>query len=84
MPEDEIVQIARRMIQALVDDPQAVEVHSHNGHSATLLIARVGHGQAGQLIGKHGKNLLAVRTLLTAIGAKGNRRVHLEFNDDVA
>jgi hypothetical protein len=84
MTADGIAQLARFMIRALVDDPEAIRIDSKFGAAATLLVVHVAPGQAGQLIGRHGRNIEAVRILLQAFGAKENRRVHLEFDDPKA
>jgi predicted RNA-binding protein YlqC (UPF0109 family) len=81
MPEDDIVQIANFLIRAMVDDPESVNIDESSGSTTTMLTIRVAPGQAGQVIGKHGRNIEAVRTFLQACGAKMNRRVVVEFED---
>jgi len=74
-----IARFAACIIEALVDDPAAVRVEERSGGSAILLEVHVGPPYVGQVIGKHGRNLTAVRTILSAYGAKEGRRVFLEL-----
>ena len=84
MRRDEFLEMAHIVIGALVDDPDAVEIDSRNGSSSVLLEVRVKNGQAGQVIGKHGRNIAAVRTVMQAFGAKHGKKVMLEFVENEA
>jgi hypothetical protein len=66
----------------LVDNPESVEVklksEEENKISFTL---QVGPSDVGKVIGKRGKTAQAMRTLLTAIAAKEDKRAILEILD---
>ena len=67
--------IARR----LVDEPDGVEVREFQGTDSTLYELRVRDGQLGQIIGKQGRTLRAIRTILSGIATKEGKRVTLEL-----
>lgn len=66
----------------LVDHPDAVRVTESESNNTTVIELTVAKGDEGQIIGKKGQNVNALRTLLTNISAKaGGKRAILELND---
>ncbi|MDR3301713.1 MAG: KH domain-containing protein [Spirochaetaceae bacterium] len=77
MEKDLIEYIAK----SLVDDPSAVQVNIVEGEQSTILELRVGSGDLGKVIGKHGRIAKALRTVLQAATAKSGKRTVLEILD---
>ena len=73
--KDLIVQIA----QALVDNPEQVEVNVLEGSQATVLELAVAKEDLGKIIGKQGRTARAIRTILSAASAKKKKRAVLEI-----
>ena len=67
------------MTKALVDAPDEVQVHEVAGEKTTVYELRVGEGDLGKVIGKHGRTIRAIRTLLSAAATKQNKRAVLEI-----
>ncbi len=66
----------------LVDDPEAVVVEETIDQEKKVnLTLRVKKEDVGKVIGKKGKTVIAMRTLLTAIAAKEDKRAMLEILD---
>jgi len=66
----------------LVDEPEKVIVEETTPDEQTIaLTLKVDGNDIGKVIGKKGKNVQAMRTLLTAVGAKGKHRATLEILD---
>ncbi len=74
-------QLIAVIAQALVDDPEAVEVAEIDGGNSTLIELRVAKGDVGKVIGKDGRTAQSMRTILTAASTKAGRRVHLDIVD---
>lgn len=69
-------------VKLLVDKPDEVEVKSVESDENILFELRVGDGDFGKVIGKRGRNISAIRTILFAINAKeGGKRAQLEIID---
>jgi len=65
-----------------VDDPEAVVVEETIDQDRKVnLTLRVKKDDVGKVIGKKGKTAIAMRTLLTAIAAKEDKRAMLEILD---
>jgi predicted RNA-binding protein YlqC (UPF0109 family) len=77
MEKDLIEYIAK----SLVDSPDAVEVNEVAGESATVLELRVAESDIGKIIGKSGRIVKAIRTVLQAVSAKDGKRTILEVLD---
>ena len=68
------------MIQAIVDKPDEVDITLTESENTMIYELRLGDGDVGKVIGKKGKNVGAIRTLLTAASAKeGGKRSILEI-----
>ncbi|OGU67695.1 MAG: RNA-binding protein [Ignavibacteria bacterium RBG_16_36_9] len=66
----------------LVDSPEHVIVEETIAEDRKVnLTLRVKKEDVGKVIGKKGKTAIAMRTLLTAIAAKGGKRAMLEILD---
>jgi predicted RNA-binding protein YlqC (UPF0109 family) len=66
----------------LVDNPEAVRVEEEESDGRTKYKLFVEEKEIGKVIGKAGKTAKAMRTLLTALGAKNNKKVSLEIPDN--
>ncbi len=67
--------------QALVDEPEAVDVHEVEGDHNCLIELKVAKNDIGKVIGKDGRTAQAMRALLSAASTKIGRRAHLDILD---
>jgi len=68
-----------KIVSALVDDKEAVEVFEEAGDRATVIKLRVGAGDMGRIIGREGRTVKAIRSLLFAAGQKHGKRFVLDI-----
>ena len=67
------------MVKSIVDKPDDVNVVVNESDNTRIFELSVGEGDIGKVIGKKGKNVNALRTLLSAATAKeGGKRAILE------
>jgi predicted RNA-binding protein YlqC (UPF0109 family) len=71
--------LIKKIIQALVDQPDEVSVSEIEGESTTVLELSVAKSDMGKVIGKQGRNAQALRTILSAAAGKTRRRYVLEI-----
>ncbi len=74
--------LVHTIISALVDCPNAVEVRQIDGETTCILEVRVAPADIGKVIGRQGRNIAALRTLLHAVGAKERKHILLEVLED--
>ncbi len=75
---DLVADLARR----LVDEPDAVEVEEVEEEDGTLLLRlHVAEGDVGKVIGRQGRLVRALRTIVRAGGVEAGRRLQLEIVD---
>ena len=68
------------MIKAIVDKPDEVDINLTESANTNIFELRLGDGDVGKVIGKKGKNVMALRTILSAATAKaGGKRSILEI-----
>ena len=68
------------IVKSIVDLPDEVTIDINESENTLIYELRVGDGDVGKVIGKHGKNVGAIRTLLSAATAKeGGKRAILEI-----
>lgn len=70
------------LTRSLVDSPDAVDVREIEDHDALIIELRVAPDDVGKIIGRQGRTIKALRTLLHAAAIKSNRRVQLEVVED--
>ena len=63
-----------QMIQAIVDKPDEVDIKVIDTENNKIYELRVGEGDLGKVIGKRGKNIMAIRTWLNAASAKSKEK----------
>ena len=64
--------------RSLVDDPSQVQVSEIEGENSVILELRVGPEDVGRVIGRSGRTVNAIRTIVRIIAAKQGRRASLE------
>ena len=72
----ELVEI---MAKALVDNPDQLEVSKISGSDTLVIELRPAREDIGKIIGKKGRNVQAMRTILNAASGKLRKRVILEI-----
>jgi predicted RNA-binding protein YlqC (UPF0109 family) len=63
----------------LVDFPDEVEVRTIDGEKTMVFELKVNKSDIGKIIGKSGRTIRAIRTLLTTTAAKHRQRAVLEI-----
>ncbi|MDM8540834.1 KH domain-containing protein [Desulfococcaceae bacterium HSG7] len=76
MEEKELI---KYIAQALVDNPEQVEVSEVTGNQTSVLELKVAQDDLGKVIGKQGRTARAMRTILSASSAKLKKRTVLEI-----
>jgi hypothetical protein len=72
-------ELLRYLARALVDDPDSVKVDSFEEEDGTLVLElEVADDDVGQVIGRGGRTINAVRAVMRAVGLKEGRRVIVE------
>jgi hypothetical protein len=71
--------LVKYIAQALVDNPDKVEVSEIHGEQTSVMELRVAKEDLGKVIGKQGKTAKAMRTILSAASAKIHKRTVLEI-----
>jgi predicted RNA-binding protein YlqC (UPF0109 family) len=76
---DEIVQLVELIAKALVDKPEEVSVKAVEGEQVLVLELSVDPSDLGKVIGKKGRTVKSIRSLLGAAGMKLKKRFTLEI-----
>ena len=73
-------ELLTEMIKAMVDKPDEVDISLTESENTNIFELRLGDGDVGKVIGKKGRNVMALRTILSAATAKaGGKRSILEI-----
>lgn len=75
--EDLLLFLAR----SLVDEPEKVKVEGRETNSRVDLTLRVAPDDVGRVIGRGGRIVKAIRTVMKAASVKANKRVSVEVAD---
>jgi len=66
------------IVKALVDDPDQIMIAERAGRNTTIIELAVAKEDIGKVIGKEGRTINAIRTIVNAAGASQKKRVVLE------
>jgi uncharacterized protein len=71
-----------KIIKSLVGDPDAVEVSESGDGKNVRIEVRVGESDMGRVIGREGRTVKAIRSILFVAGQKHGRRYQLDLIED--
>lgn len=71
-----------KIITSMVSEPGAVEVGEYADGKNVRLEVRVADGDMGRVIGREGRTIKAIRSVLFAAGHKHGKRYHLDLVED--
>ncbi len=75
----ELIQL---LVEQLVNNPDAVEIKEAQVDAASVIELRVAKEDLGRVIGKQGRTVQALRTILNAIALRNNRKVILQVIEE--
>ena len=74
-------ELVEAIARALVDSPDQVSVRAVESDQVTVLELRVNPTDIGKVIGKQGRTVRSIRTIMGAAGIKLRKRFALEILD---
>lgn len=69
------------LVKSLVDDQDGVSIETIEEEDAIVLELRVADDDTGQIIGRRGRTITALRTVMRAVGASQDQRVLVDLVD---
>ncbi|MFN0065541.1 MAG: KH domain-containing protein [Chlamydiales bacterium] len=70
------------IVKNLVDHPDKVHINEVGGTHTLIIELSVEKSDIGKIIGKRGKTINAIRTLLMSVASRNGLRVNLEILED--
>jgi predicted RNA-binding protein YlqC (UPF0109 family) len=74
-----VKELVELIAKALVDNPDKVQVSQLEGEQSSIIELKVAPEDVGKVIGKQGRNVQAIRIILSAAGMKLKKRYILEL-----
>lgn len=72
----------RLVVESLVQNPSLIEIEEKHDELGTLISLKVDPSDMGSIIGRGGKTVDAIRTVLRVFGSKSGTRVNLRLIED--
>ncbi len=72
------------VVRALVDNPTAVKIELVEDEKGQVININCEKEDIGKIIGKSGKTIMAIRSLVAGAGSRLNRQMSVEVIDQVA
>ena len=73
--------VVETVVRNLVDHPDQVEVTEEDYGRSVNFLVRVAEGDRGNVIGRNGSTIQALRTLLNGLGQRRRLRVDVDLVD---
>lgn len=67
------------IIKGIVDNPDKVEINEIIGEKTSIFEVRVDSNDMGKVIGRQGRNIKSIRTVVNAAAQKDDKRVVIEI-----
>lgn len=67
------------LVKAIVDVPEDVSIQEVSGEKAVVFEIKVADSDVGKVIGKHGRIINAIRTIVRAAAVKEDKKVSIEL-----
>ncbi len=67
------------IIKGIVDNPDKVEINEVIGERSSIFEVRVDSNDIGKVIGRQGRNIKSIRTIMNASVQKGDKLVIIEI-----
>jgi len=71
--------LLEEILKAIVTYPEQVQVTRHVDEMGVLLSVKLGEGDAGIVIGKEGRAIKAIRSVMNLIGRRSKARVSVRL-----
>jgi uncharacterized protein len=72
-------ELAEYLVKGLVDYPDQVDIETNEERGQVVIQIRVAEGDAGRVIGKQGRVINSIRTLLEAHADSRGERISLDI-----
>lgn len=69
------------IIRGIVDNSDKVEINEIIGEKSLIFEVRVDSNDIGKVIGRQGRNIKSIRTIMDASAQKGDKRIIIEIVD---
>jgi len=69
------------IISAIVDNPKAVEIEEEDQEGVTNFVVTVAKEDMGKIIGKNGKIIRAIRTVMKIPAIKADKRIFISLTE---
>jgi uncharacterized protein len=71
--------LVKYLITSLVEDAEAVSIATHDSDESVTYEVTVASDDVGKVIGRQGRIIKAIRTLVRAAGAASSKQVEVEI-----
>ncbi|MFH0791636.1 MAG: KH domain-containing protein [bacterium] len=73
-------EVLETILKAIVTQPEKVEVKRTTDEMGVLLSVKLGEDDAGIVIGKAGRGIQAIRTVMNSVGRRSQARVNVKLD----
>lgn len=78
----ELQKIVETLVKRLVSEPEQVEIKESEKEETLVFSAQVAKQDMGKVIGRKGKTIEALRTIIGACGVKQNKRCFFQLVEE--
>jgi len=75
----ELTELVKAIVEPLVDNPESIVINEFVENDSILIELGVEKNNIGFVIGREGRTIRSIRTIISAVAAKEKRRVVLQL-----
>ena len=78
---DDLANFVDYIVRSLVDDPSSVSIQTEENGETTVIKINCNKDDIGKVVGKRGKTIMAIRSLVSGAAGRMQKRVNVEVVD---
>ena len=79
---NDLTDFVEYVVKQLVDDPNAIIVDSKETKDGVKIQVKCNKEDIGKIVGKHGKTIMAIRSLVSGAAGRQRKRVSVDILDE--
>lgn len=79
--DEDLINLVKYVVVRVVDEPAAVAVRAEQTEKGMQIIIKCDKADIGKIIGKSGKNIQALRTLVSGAAIRAGKKANVEVED---
>jgi predicted RNA-binding protein YlqC (UPF0109 family) len=80
---DQLRELVTQIVKRLVDNPDKIKISVNAASTSVMLEISAAKGDLGKIIGKKGRTIEAIRTIMNSVTGKTGSRIYIDVKNNI-